>query len=70
MEDVKFSHTLGGSGEGGVSGTSEESEYETRVCELEVDAQSSGLGEDVVNLRFDVGVETSESETEQVLIVL
>ena len=37
---------------------------------MEGDTQICGLGEDVVNLRFEMGVEISEVETELVLVVL
>ena len=51
---------------------------EGRVCaredigaiNIKVYTQGCGLGEDVANLRFELGVESSAAETELVLVVL
>ncbi len=40
------------------------------AVDVKVDAQCSGLGEDVVNLRFELGVKDSAAEEELVLVVL
>jgi hypothetical protein len=71
-------------GEGGIQG--EASRKEARglgvggvsVCtcrdrgaiDVKVDMQCSGLGEDVANLRFELGVKDSAAEAELVLVVL
>ena len=40
------------------------------VIDVEVDTEGSGRGEDVVNLKFEIGVESNSFEMEQVLVML
>ena len=40
------------------------------AIDVKVDTEGCGLGEDVANLRFELGVERSAAERELVLVVL
>ena len=40
------------------------------VIDVEVDTEGSGRGEDVANLRFEIGVESNSVEMEQGLVML